>query len=376
MKEFFPFLTFLVGTILGFVLAFIMNKRAQKDNEKEIERLTESMKGAFADISLERLSKSTDDFLKLAGTTLESKGKETEKELEGKKALIDAQLLNMSRELERVHSLMTGMEKEREARFAEITEQIKNTASQTEKLTDVTGTLSRALSSTAERGRWGERMALDIIRATGMKENINYDVQKTLGSGSRPDFTFYLPKGYCVNMDVKFPLDSYLKYLTTEGAEKEAFLKSFLKDVKLKLREVKDRGYIDTEENTLDVMLMFIPNESVYEFIHEKDPNILDVALGNGVILTSPLSLFAVLAVIRQSVENFAFESTSGEMLQLFGKFYKQWDMFINKLEMMGKRLEDAQKAYDELTSTRRNQLERPLEKIETLRKEKGIEIE
>jgi DNA recombination protein RmuC len=63
-------------------------------------------------------------------------------------------------------------------------------------------------------------------------------------------------------------------------------------------------------------------------------------------------------------------------MLQLFGKFYKQWDMFTTKLEMIGKRLDDAQKAYDELITTRRNQLERPLEKIETLRKEKGIEIE
>jgi DNA recombination protein RmuC len=177
-------------------------------------------------------------------------------------------------------------------------------------------------------------------------------------------------------MDVKFPLDSYLKYLETEGMEKDNHLKNFLKDVKTKIREVKDRGYIDTEEHTLDVMLMFIPNESVYEFIHEKDPNMLDVALGNGVILTSPMSLFAVLAVIRQSVENFAFESTSGEMLQLFGKFYKQWDMFTTKLEMIGKRLDDAQKAYDELITTRRNQLERPLEKIETLRKEKGIEIE
>jgi len=376
MKEFFPFLTFLVGTALGFVLAFIMNKKAHKDHDREIANITEGMKGAFAEISLDRLSKDTQDFFKTADGILDSKGKETEKELEGKKALIDAQLLNMSRELERVHTLMTGMEKEREARFAEIAEQIKNTASQTEKLTDVTGSLNRALSSTAERGRWGERMALDIIRATGMKENINYDIQKTLANGKRPDFTFYLPKGFCVNMDVKFPLDSYMKYMETEGMERETHLKNFLKDVKLKLREVKDRGYIDVEEHTLDVMLMFIPNESVYEFIHEKDPNMLDVALGNGVILTSPMSLFAVLAVIRQSVENFAFESTSGEMLQLFGKFYKQWDMFTSKLEMIGKRLDDAQKAYDELTTTRRNQLERPLEKIETLRKEKGIEIE
>jgi DNA recombination protein RmuC len=196
-----------------------------------------------------------------------------------------------------------------------------------------------------------------------------------MANGSRPDFTFYLPQGFCVHMDVKFPLDSYLKFCSEEGAGKESHMKNFIRDVRQKIKDVKTRGYIDQQENTLDVMLLFIPNESVYEFIYEKDPQIMDIAMEAGVILTSPLSLFAVLAVIRQSVENFAFESTSGEMLKLFGKFYQQWDKFTAKLEMVGKKIDEAQKSYDELISTRRNMLEKPLEKIELLRSEKGIEI-
>jgi DNA recombination protein RmuC len=218
-------------------------------------------------------------------------------------------------------------------------------------------------------------MALDIIRATGMKENINYTEQKTMENGSRPDFTFFLPKGFCVNMDVKFPFDSYLKYCSDENGDKEIHLKNFIKDVRQKIKDVKSRGYIDQNENTLDVMLLFIPNESVYEFIYEKDPAIMDLALEAKVVLTSPLSLFAVLSVIRQSVENFAFEATSGEILKLFGTFYKQWDMFISKMDNMGKKLMDAQKEYEILTSTRKNQLERPLQKIENIRKEKGLEL-
>ncbi|PLX66332.1 MAG: DNA recombination protein RmuC [Denitrovibrio sp.] len=376
MKEIFPFVTFLAGLVLGAFGVFMLSFGAKKSREKEIERLTDIMRGSFAELSSASLSKNTDEFLKLAGEVMNARTKANSAEMESKKELIDAQLVTMKGELERVHKLMTGMEKEREARFSEIAQQIKSTAYQTERLTDVAIDLNKALSSTAERGRWGERMALDIIRATGMKEKINYDLQKTMENGSRPDFTFYLPKGFCVNMDVKFPLDSYLKYCASESGEQEAHLKNFLRDVRQKIKEVTSRGYIDQQENTLDVMLLFIPNESVYEFIYEKDPGIMDAALGNSVVLTSPLSLYAVLAVIRQSVENFAFESTSGEMLKLFGKFYKQWDMFIAKLETMGKKLEEEQKAYDELTSTRRNMLERPLEKIEALRNEKGIEID
>ncbi|ADD68568.1 protein of unknown function DUF195 [Denitrovibrio acetiphilus DSM 12809] len=375
MKEIFPFITFFVGILLGFAASLFFNRRARNESERELLRITDGMKGAFAELSMDSLSKNTDEFLKLAGNVMDSKNKEGEKDLEAKKALIDAQLLNMSRELERVHLLMTGMEKEREARFSEIAQQIKNTVHQTEKLSDVTASLNKALASSAERGRWGERMALDIIRTTGMKEKINYDVQKTMANGSRPDFTFYLPQGFCVHMDVKFPLDSYLKFCSEEGAGKEPHIKNFIRDVRQKIKDVKTRGYIDQQENTLDVMLLFIPNESVYEFIYEKDPQIMDIAMEAGVILTSPLSLFAVLAVIRQSVENFAFESTSGEMLKLFGKFYQQWDKFTAKLEMVGKKIDEAQKSYDELISTRRNMLEKPLEKIELLRSEKGIEI-
>lgn len=376
MKDILPVFTFIIGAVLGFAAAFIASARAKKAGGQELERITESMKGAFAELSMASLSKSTDEFLKLASSVMDSKSKEGTQELESKKALIDTQLASMKQELERVHKLMTGMEKDREARFSEIAEQIRGAVHQTEKLSDLTGSLNRALSSTAERGRWGERMALDIIRATGMKENINYEIQKTMKNGSRPDFTFKLPQGYCVNMDVKFPLDSYLKYCAAETGERDGYIKNFLRDVRQKIKDVKSRGYVDKEENTLDIVLLFIPNESVYEFIYEKDPAIMDMALESSVIMTSPLSLFAVLAVIRQSVENFAFESTSGEMLKLFGKFYKQWDMFTAKMESMGKRLEDTQKAYEELSSTRRSQLERPLEKIDILRREKGIELE
>jgi len=113
----------------------------------------------------------------------------------------------------------------------------------------------------------------------------------------------------------------------------------------------------------------------VYSFIHEQDSSILDEGLKNRVIFCSPITLFAVLAVIRQSVDNFALERTSNEILSLFGVFKKQWDEFLKKLDVLGKRIEDTQKEYESLATTRRRQLERPLNKIDNLREEKGILI-
>ena len=62
-------------------------------------------------------------------------------------------------------------------------------------------------------------------------------------------------------------------------------------------------------------MLLFIPNEAVYAFIQEQDRSILDDALRNKVVFCSPLTLFAVLAVIRQAVDNFRLSQTTQEIL-------------------------------------------------------------
>jgi len=53
-------------------------------------------------------------------------------------------------------------------------------------------------------------MAEDVLQLAGFVENVNYVKQKTLAAGSRPDFTFLLPRKLTLNMDVKFPLDNYL----------------------------------------------------------------------------------------------------------------------------------------------------------------------
>jgi len=116
---------------------------------------------------------------------------------------------------------------------------------------------------------------------------------------------------------------------------------------------------------------MFIPNEQVYSFIHEAEPSIMDEALKHKVILCSPFTLYAVLSVIRQAVENFNLERTASEMLRLFGEFTKQWNAYKERFKIMGERLDAAKREYEALLTTRSNMLEKPLRKIEELRREK-----
>ena len=356
-------------------LAAELYEEGEKQRMSSMDTVLGALKASFGSLSLDALQKSTEEFLKLAKSRLETEREASAQELESKKSLIDQQLVSMGKELQKVSLLVQDLEKDRVEKFGELSNQLKTAGQQTAALMETTNTLREALSSTQIRGQWGERMAEDVLRLAGFIEGVNYVKQKTVSEvGTRPDFTFLLPRDLKLNMDVKFPLDNYIRFLETESElEKNKFRSDFLRDVKARIKEITTRDYINPQQNTLDYVLLFIPNEQVYGFIHEADSTVLDSSIRQKVVPCSPLTLFAVLAVIRQAIDNFALEQTSTEILSLLGAFKKQWGNFAKKMELLGKRIGDSQKEYEALMTTRRRQLERPLNRIEELRESRQV---
>jgi len=83
--------------------------------------------------------------------------------------------------------------------------------------------------------------------------------------------------------------------------------------------------------------------------------------------------LFAILAVIRQSVDNFAIEKASGEIVSLLSAFRKQWEKYTGKMTNLGSKIEAVQKEYEFINSTRKRMLDKQLDKIEELRQQRNI---
>ncbi|MCX6571084.1 MAG: DNA recombination protein RmuC [Candidatus Aminicenantes bacterium] len=384
---------FIGGGVFGAAVVLIIQRLKRKEareiarelvseteNEKvkDIEVILGRVKDSMGSLSLAALKTNSEEFMKLAGSVLGQQTQSGEKDLEGKKKLIDQTLESMRGDLQKMQDVVAGFEKERVQKYGELSAHLKTAAEQTAKLQDTANHLRQALVSTKARGMWGERMAEDVLQLSGFIEGVNYLRQKTLeGAGSRPDYTFQLPQGRKVNMDVKFPLNSYLRYLETENdMEREVHKGQFLRDVRSRIKEVTTRDYINPDDETLDYVLVFIPNEQVYAFINQNDPVIIDEALRNKVILCSPFTLFAILAVIRQAMDNFSTAKAANDMLRLIGGFNKEWEKFCKSMDNMGRKIDDARDEFQKLATTRRNKLERPLQKIEDLRRLKGIEPE
>jgi DNA recombination protein RmuC len=391
MLEINGWLAFALGMAVGAVLAYWLGRarqlnlkqlaaemasQAQTERIQDLEAMVERMKESFAALSYEALAKNSEQLVSVANQTFKYQTQLGEQNLETKKQLIDQTLARMNEELTKVQTMVGGLEKDREQKFGELSNQLKVAAEATGRLQETTQNLNAALANSRVRGQWGERMAEDVLRLSGLVEGVNYRKQQWSGAGSRPDFTFYLPKDLKVNMDVKFPLDNYLNFIRTEEpAVRENYKQQFLKDVRSRIKEVTGRDYINPEDRTVDYVLVFIPNEQIYGLINELDGTLLDDALKNRVVLCSPLTLYAFLAVIRQAVENYNLEQTTSQVLALLGSFSKQWENYCAGMERMGRRLNDAQKEYAHLTTTRRNQLEKPLQALEELRKQNNLPV-
>ncbi|MFZ2586764.1 MAG: DNA recombination protein RmuC [Alphaproteobacteria bacterium] len=372
METILPLAMLLIGLMLGFAAAWWLFKQQQ--------RSTADMRQTFQALSGEVLAtvsqQATQQLLQLAEQNMDKRAELSDKELDSKKQLIDQNLALMNAELKKVNELVTTLDKDRAAKFATLAEQLAKSSTQMEHLRATTTDLKTALTNSRIRGQWGDRMADDVLRLAGFVEGINYLRQGTLtssdGQKRQPDYTFFLPNQRVVHMDVKFPLDQYLVWLEAEHvATKEQALKQFIKEARARVAEASKREYATLAEggdSTLDYTLVFIPNEQVYAFLLEHDRAILDTALASKVILCSPTTLFAILAVIRQAVENFQLERTTGDILRILADFQDQWGRYSEAFGKFGEKLATLGRDYDVLASTRTNQLERQLGKIKSLK--------
>ena len=355
--------------------ALFLRSRSQSLGPNDLDRLASSLRAEIGEAQAGALRGNSEQFLALAEERLKVEAARGEEQLKARQGEIDRSLQAVGESLRQVTDFVQSVDRQRQDSISKLAAVTQDSHRALESLTQTTGRLDRALAGGQMRGQWGERMAEDVLRLAGFIEGVNYRRNEQTPSGTRPDFTFFLPQDRVLHMDVKFPLAGYQRLLEAPSAgERERATRQFLSDVRQRIREVTTRDYIDPASGTLDYMLVFIPNEQVYGFIHEQDAAVLDDALIQRVVLCSPLTLFAVLAVIRQSVDNFQLSEQTDRILSALGAFAKQWGMYQEAVGKVGSRLQSTQRAYEQLSGPRTNQLQRQIERVEQLRVEAGVE--
>ena len=287
----------------------------------------------------------------------------------------DGVTARVNEELSGIKSLVAQLQQERASQNARLTESLRSSAERQKELLDTTQKLNDVLINKQARGQWGERMADDILRAAGLIEGVNYLKQETTAAGTRPDFTFLLPNGQRLHMDVKFPLESYARHLEAESElEERQAIKDFGRAVRAHIKQIAAREAYRDAATTVGYVLMFIPNDGVYAFIHEHCREVFDEALGSQVVICSPSTLFAMLSLVRQAMDTVSLERSSREILDHLACFAEQWQKYSEQFDLVGRHLDRLTGAFDELSGTRSRQLEKQLDRIEDLKQRSGHE--
>lgn len=359
--------------VLMFVAFFsfvVVDRRRAEDRRtaeraadvKELELRVQALQGEIT-------QKQTESFLTLAESRLKQESESNAKQLAQRHEEIDKTFGQMAKELKSVREFVTENDEKRVESIGQMTEMLTQSRATTEALRQDTQKLNEVLSGKQSRGKLGEGMAEDVLRFAGFEEGINYLKQTAVSSGTIPDFTFLLADRRTLNMDVKTPMDAFRRYLETDDeSQQTAAAKEFVRDTRQHVKAISTRNYVNPADGTLDYVLMLIPHEQVYGFLHEQDSGLTKYALENGVVICSPLTLILILNVIRQSAESFRLETRTREIQKSVSEFEKQWLDYKRKAQTVDNALNSLTKNWSELTGVRERQLEKSIDKVNSLR--------
>jgi len=297
----------------------------------------------------------------------DEKMKRNEQYLDGKKDMIKDLVEKIDNGLKDSQTRIENAEKDRVSEFSNLKTIIEEHKTVAAKLKDSTDNLKNILSNNQLRGRYGEEVAENLLKVAGFVKGLNYDgnlSQET--NANRPDFTVYLPDKSKVNIDVKFPYQSLMKFQEVEGElEKRKYFSQFKTDVKQKIKQITSRDYINPEEKTLDFVILFVPNEMIFSVINDQLYDVVNEANQKKVAIVGPVSFITFLRMIHQSYDNFKIQEDLHRVVNLIGKFKDEFDKYNSEFDNIGNKIKSLSGQYDKVAGVRTRQLTKIVDRIE-----------
>jgi DNA recombination protein RmuC len=215
-------------------------------------------------------------------------------------------------------------------------------------LSQATQTLQQVLGGAKTRGILGE-VALERLLQDALPQSA-YDVQHRFDStGAIVDAVVHSgERMLCV--DSKFPLESYRRLVeNAEGARKE-----FSNAVRKHADSIAEK-YILPHEHTFDYALMFVPSEGVYyELMMTEDAKggqLDEYCRSKRVFPVSPNTFYACLSAVALSLQGQKIEENTRHILAGMSGLKKQFEIFDDVYQKLGKHLRNAQQSYEEADS-------------------------
>lgn len=246
--------------------------------------------------------------------------------------------------------------------------------------------LTEALSgNTKVQGDWGEMVLETILVKSGLVEGENYFVQRTKNDDGtqiknddngrlRPDVVVVLPDKKCIVIDSKVSLTAYVNYINADNEDdRQRFGKAHLLSVRSHLKELETKRYQDFvgvgNDDMIDYVLMFIPNEHAYMAAMTLDNNLWMEAYEKRVVIISPAHVISTLRLIAQLWTRDKQTKNALKIAEEGGKLYDKFVGFVNDMQTVEQSLGKASEAYTSAMSKLHTGRGCIVSKVENLKK-------
>ncbi|MFO1355998.1 MAG: DNA recombination protein RmuC [Gammaproteobacteria bacterium] len=361
------------GALLGGLWVALRAGRRQSLLQQEIMRLTtqlatqearagersaaltlaeEQLAAAFSRLAGDSLARNSEAFLRLAQENLGRHQEKARAELGEREQAVAALLAPIREALDRTTQQISTIEKERAEAFGGIRAQLASMTSSQQQLQAETRNLVNALRRPEVRGQWGELTLRRVAELSGMVEHCDFTEQETLntpGGMLRPDMVVRLPDRGALVVDVKTPLDAYLEAIDAGSeADRRAALQRHARNVAGRVRELSAKAYWAQFPESPEFVILFIPGEQFLSAALSENPALLEDALRNKVVLTTPSSLVALLKAIAYGWRQLSLERNAEDIRHLGQELYERLTPFLAHMARLGRQIEGSVRAFND----------------------------
>ena len=257
---------------------------------------------------------------------------------------------HFEKELRQVHEETV---KDRERLKTEISQLSKRS----EAISQEAISLTKALKGDTQiQGAWGEMVLENILERSGLRNGEEYETQAHRiginGERLRPDVVVRIPGGKSLVIDSKVSLLAYNEAVNADtDVEALASRKRHLASIKNHINSLSAKGYQTAENSTVDYVILFVPIEGALSEALREDPALTEHALERNITIATPTTLMMALKTIA-NVWAVDRRNQNAELIaNRAGKLYDKVYGFVQNMERVGERLEQAQDSYTQAFS-------------------------
>jgi DNA recombination protein RmuC len=221
------------------------------------------------------------------------------------------------------------------------------------KTQEETSRLNQLLGRSADRGRWGEVQLANVMEASGLRANIDFDLQVTqsgeAGQRQRPDCIVKLPNNSTIVIDAKFPFANFERALASESpSERRLYEEKSAGDLREHVKALATKSYWQALDFSPEFTVCFVPSDAALAAAYEADATLHAFATEKRVLLVGPTNLLALLWSAAEVLQRHAFVTNAQEILKAATELYGRIRVVAGPLAKLGRSLNDSVTSYND----------------------------